>query len=205
MSVKLLSRNNPSASQLQILERMNRSTNRANRMVNDLLDFTQARIGRGLACTPKEIDAHALISETVEELTSAYPGRQVRHLKEGESLSFVDPDRLAQLVVNLVSNAMAYGDPLQAVTVSSTSTRAYLEVRVHNYGSPIQSNALERIFHPLVRGDVQESTSRSVGLGLYIVSEIAKGHGGRVHVVSEAEVGTTFVAFFPRSSSDLSV
>jgi len=72
------------------------------------------------------------------------------------------------------------------------------EVAVHNFGSPIPREDMAKIFLPLERGDKVDAGGRSVGLGLYIVSEIAKAHDGRVAVRSDKESGTQFSICVPR-------
>lgn len=65
-------------------------------------------------------------------------------------------------------------------------------------GEPVPAAVLPKLFEPMVRGTDAESANRSVGLGLYIVSEIARAHGGEVRVTSSASEGTTFIATMAR-------
>lgn len=197
MSAEILGRGEPTANQLRVLDRITRAASRANRLIADLLDFTQARLGTGLAVDPKSIDPHAAVGEAIEELAMAFPGRELRRARHGEAIGRADADRVAQLVVNLVSNAMAYGDPSLPITVTSTASAGSFSVAVHNFGAPIPEDARDVLFEPMVRGEGHGSGGRSVGLGLYIVSEIAKAHGGSVTLESNAMVGTTFTARFP--------
>jgi sigma-B regulation protein RsbU (phosphoserine phosphatase) len=100
-------------------------------------------------------------------------------------------------VGNLVSNAMSYGDANAPVTVRSQIGKSEFSVSVHNMGKPIAPGDQATLFMPLVRGVHDGSASRSVGLGLFIVNEIAKAHGGRMAVHSTAAEGTTFTATLP--------
>lgn len=198
MGALLLSRGEPTPHQLNVLGRITRAGERAQRLIADLLDFTQARLGKGIAVHPRAIDLHAIVADVIDELVQAFPGRSLQHEQEGEGPCMLDPDRLAQLVGNLVSNAMAYGDPAAQVTVRSVLNATHCRVTVHNNGAPIPPDTQAALFQPMVRGAVGGSASRSVGLGLFIVSEIAKAHGGQVVVHSTQAEGTTFVASFPR-------
>jgi sigma-B regulation protein RsbU (phosphoserine phosphatase) len=198
MGVALLGRTAASPSQERTLERMQRSTERANRLISDLLDFTQARMGKGLAVAPKRIDVHESIGAALEELTFAFPGRALKHERNGTGECVADAGRLAQAVGNLVANAMTYGRPDSAVTVTTSIQGATFSVSVHNDGDPIPPELRDRIFEPMTRGSAAPSAVRSVGLGLFIVSEIAKAHGGRAVVTSTAEAGTTFSLVLPR-------
>jgi sigma-B regulation protein RsbU (phosphoserine phosphatase) len=172
---------------------------RANRLIADLLDFTQARLGGGLRVTPREIDLHALVAEWLDELRLAWPGRAIEHRRAGEGAAFADGDRLAQIVSNLANNALTYGTPDEPVTVASAVEPDAIEIRVHNAGPPVPEELRPHIFEPLRRGEQQVRLgSRSVGLGLYIVREIARAHGGRVSLHSAEGEGTTFAVRLPR-------
>ena len=186
-----------------MLANIDRAIDRSKGLIGDLLDFTVARIGRGLAMNLAPIDLHGVVAALVAELRPTYPDRQLVHVRDGEGVCIADASRLYQLVGNLVSNAFSHGDPERPVTVSSTIDAERFALAVHNHGAPIPEAMLGRIFEPMVRGSERSSASRSVGLGLYIVSEIARAHGGRVDVTSGA-AGTTFIASFPRTPGPVS-
>lgn len=196
MGAVLLARE-ASARQLAVIGRISRAGERAQRLIADLLDFTQARLGRGIGIQPRPIALHDVVAEVVEELAQAFPGRELVHEREGEGACVADPDRVAQLVGNLVGNAMAYGSAEAPVTVRSVIGPLESRVMVHNAGTPIPPETQAALFQPLVRG-AAGSASRSVGLGLFIVGEIAKAHGGQVSVDSGEQQGTTFIATLPR-------
>ncbi len=184
----------------RVVERILSAAKRATRLTAELLDFTQARLGGGLRVTPAELDLHGLTTDTVEEIRLAWPGRRIDHRRVGTGTGAADADRIAQIITNLVNNAIAYGAPNQPITVSSIVGDDELEIRVHNYGRPIPEALQRDIFEPLRRGDEQvQRGSRSVGLGLYIVREIAVSHGGRVTAHSTADDGTTFQVCLPRA------
>ncbi|PYD83729.1 PAS domain-containing sensor histidine kinase, partial [Pseudomonas syringae pv. pisi] len=109
MAAGLLERTQLESRQERILGHIHHSTDRADRMIVDLLDFTHARVGSGIAVTLQPIDLHAVIARGVEELRQAFPERVLIHRSEGEGACTADPDRLLQLLGNLVSNAVAYG------------------------------------------------------------------------------------------------
>ena len=197
MGALLLDRTGATPDQRIVLARITRATDRAHRLITDLLDFTQARLGSGLNVERKPIDLHAMANDVLDELAQAFPGRALLHEKQGEGSCNADPHRLAQLISNLVGNAMAYGDKNKAVTVRSHFGDGALELSVHNWGEPIAEHMLGSIFEPLARGTHANNESGSVGLGLYIVEQIAKAHGGKLCVVSTAETGTTFTAHLP--------
>jgi sigma-B regulation protein RsbU (phosphoserine phosphatase) len=201
MGAHLLAQSNPSQAQQRILTRIRRSTDRAVRLIGDLLDFTQARVGNGLSVSLDMIDLHTAMAETIDELRGVYPARQLEHQRVGEGLCQADINRLEQLVGNLVSNAIAYGSSEHPVTVTSSVTEGSFSVAVHNRGTPIPTAAQAALFQPLARGSIANSAGRSIGLGLFIVSEIAKAHGGTARVKSTPEEGTTFSVVIPRRRS----
>jgi sigma-B regulation protein RsbU (phosphoserine phosphatase) len=179
------------------LSRITRATARATRLIHDLLDFTQARMGRGLALAPSDVVLHAVVSESVEELQHAFPERTLQHVMVGTGRCDADPDRLMQLVGNLVTNAITYGRHDSPITITSQVGNGACTIAVHNEGTPIDEAVIPQLFHPMTRGASSPDGSRSIGLGLYIVREIAKSHGGDVSVQSSASAGTIFTAHFP--------
>jgi len=191
--LQVLFRHNPSDGQARILSRMAQSVDRANRLVSDLLDFTVARVGSGITINRQSVNLHDLIAQIVAELALAFPGCTLLHKTIGGGACELDPDRIAQLVGNLVANAVTYGDPSRPVTVTTSASQGEAQLSVHNWGAAIPAAVVTSLFQPMVRG-THASAGRSVGLGLFIVMEIAKAHGGQVAVTSSEEAGTLFTA-----------
>ena len=198
MASALLGTGDLTVREQRFVSQISRATERANRLIADLLDFTQARLGGGLSVTLESIDLHEAVSEGLEELRLAHPSRTLLHVRSGEGPCTADANRLEQLVGNLVSNAVAYGQPDMPITVTSSVEPTSFSISVHNAGAPIAPATLATIFRPMTRGVTAGTKSRSVGLGLFIVREIAKRHGGDAFATSTAEGGTTFSARFPR-------
>jgi sigma-B regulation protein RsbU (phosphoserine phosphatase) len=199
LGAELLAESDPSE-HAQTVRRITSSAARATRLIGDLLDFTQARLGGGIRVARRPLDLHAVVAECLDEVRMAWPGRTIEHRRTGEGEGRGDPDRLAQVVTNLVNNALVYGTPTEPVTVTTVVAEASLELRVHNTGPPVPDELRPHIFEPLRRGEHQvQLGSRSVGLGLYIVHEIAAAHGGRITLRSMADDGTTFVVTVPRA------
>lgn len=195
----LLSRAQLSPAQQRVLTRISSATDRATRLIADLLDFTQAQLGKGLVVVREPIDLHAAVADAVEDLRLAYEGRKLVHETSGVGTCLADANRLAQLVGNLVSNAMTYGAPDAAVRVSSKIEENVFAIAVHNEGPAIPPEVLPLVFQPMSRASDAGRASRSVGLGLYIVSEIARAHGGSTSVASSPAAGTTFTTVIPRT------
>jgi PAS domain S-box-containing protein len=178
--------------------RIESATRRAARMIRDLLDFTETRLGGSIPVVRKPIDLREVLRASLEELEAAHPGRRIRVSHQGVPTGEWDGDRMAQVVQNLGANALKYSPGDSEVSIETNALADKVLLRVHNRGTPIASEKLSRIFEPLQRatGEVDPS-GRSVGLGLYIVKQILEAHGGSIEVSSTGE-GTTFTAQLPR-------
>ncbi len=201
MAAALLAGSELTPKQSNVLAKLTRSTERASRLIGDLLDFTQARLGSGLPVDQEVVDIHHVTAEVVDELGLAHPNRKLQHLRSGQGPCLADPARLAQLTGNLVSNAIAYGDPATNITVRSEIGADAFSLSVHNEGPSIPREVQATLFRPMTRGNHVSKNGRSVGLGLFIVNEIAKAHGGSTIVESSAEAGTVFRVVFPRRTT----
>ncbi|MCY1033829.1 ATP-binding protein [Corallococcus sp. BB11-1] len=178
------------------------SAERANRLIRDLLDVTQARLGGGLPVHRRAMDFHEATRQALEEVQVAFPERQVVLEQQGDGHGTWDGERLGQVVQNLVTNALRYGDPDAPVRVTTRAEGDDLLLEVHNRGRPIPPEMLPKLFQAMRRGQHDEDrASRSVGLGLYIVEQVVRAHGGRVVATSSAEAGTTFSVHLPRQAT----
>jgi signal transduction histidine kinase len=179
--------------------RIQASAERATRLVKDLLDFTKARLGGGIPVCPTPVDLHTLVRQVVEEVEGAYPGRKVEVRQKGEAWGEWDSDRVAQVIANLVTNALKYSPEDTPVRLVTRSESGWVSLSVWNSGAPIPSEKLSSIFEPLQRATAEVDTAgRSVGLGLYIVKRIVDAHGGAIDVRSTEAEGTLFTVRLPR-------
>ncbi|WP_156374323.1 ATP-binding protein [Pseudorhodoferax sp. Leaf274] len=199
MSAHILGMGELSPKQKAALARLGNSNNRATRLISDLLDFSRGRMGTGLQIKVESLDLHAVVAEALEDLRMAHPGRSIEHRIEGTGTCLASTDRLLQLIGNLVTNAATYGAPDRPIEVRSAIGQQTFSVAVHNEGTPIPADLVPRLFDPMSRGSQVAGYASSVGLGLFIVREIAHAHGGEVGVVSSEADGTTFLATFPRA------
>ncbi len=180
--------------------RMQSAAERGTRMIRDLLDFTQARLGGGLPINRTAIDVHVVTSSVLDEVRAAHPERELVLAHDGDGTGEWDGDRVAQAIANLISNAIHYGDPEHPVQVTSSGEAEHVRIAVHNRGPSIPEHVHATLFEPLERGANElVGTRRSIGLGLYIVREIATRHEGTIEVRSSDDDGTTFTLRLPRS------
>ena len=173
---------------------------RATRMIRDLLDFTQARQGGGIPLNRRAADLHELVHTVLDEVQATHPERTLLVEQSGDGTGAWDPDRLAQVITNLLGNAIQYSPPDAPVKVTTRGEVDAVVLEVHNAGPPIAPELLGRIFEPMERGSHTQPgrSGRSIGLGLFIVRHIVLAHGGRVSVRSLVEEGTTFTVLLPR-------
>lgn len=193
--------------QARVIERALRSAERASRIINDLLDVTSSRVTGGMAVAKRRTDLRVLLQEVVEDARVAHPGRKIEQLEVGTAQSphgEWDPDRLAQAVTNLINNAFQHGQPGTPVRVRLSFEKDEVSIAIQNRGPVVANELLPSLFDPFTQGGAarHRAVGGGLGLGLYIVDQIARAHGGRVEARSTAAEGTTFTLTLPRSSAE---
>ncbi len=172
------------------------------RQVNDLLDFTEARVGRGLTIVREPMDLHGVTQQVAEEVQMTFPSRELELEQEGDGEGSWDPQRIAQVALNLISNALKHSPPDTTVRVKTRAVGEWVEMQVSNQGRPIPPEVLPVLYEPMQRGvAAAEPLGRSVGLGLYVVKHIVDALGGTIAVTSNEHAGTAFTLRFPRASA----
>jgi signal transduction histidine kinase len=187
---------------LKTVARIQRSVDRAMRLIGDVLDFTQARLGGGLELNRAATDLAALADEAVEEIRVTMPGREIvfETTDAAQAVGEWDPGRLSQVVFNLVGNAVKFSGVGTPVVVIVRGGEHDVELAVHNDGPAIAPDLISHLFLPMRRAaGTALNAERSVGLGLYIVDHIVRLHGGSVDVSSTDQAGTTFCVQLPRT------
>jgi signal transduction histidine kinase len=176
-------------------------------LLDDLVDFNRTRLGLGVKIAPRDIDLAVVVADELDQLRGAYPNRRIELAARGDLQGLWDGGRLQQLLRNLVSNAIQYGDTNTPVRVELRGEEeGEVRLEVANCGSNIDPSVLDQIFDPLKRGSAQQHTQDAragLGLGLFIVGEIAKAHGGEVSVRFEGDEAI-FAVRLPRRPPDAS-
>jgi K+-sensing histidine kinase KdpD len=184
------------------LSRILASGERMVRMIDQLLDLTRARSGGGIQVQRADADLGDLCGEAIGELELAYPNWRIERRVVGHLGGSWDAERLLQIVSNLVCNAGQHGPGDGTVVVSLDGRRAdSVTMQVHN-GGAIPEQVLPALFDPFCGTRHRREYSRGLGLGLFIVKEIVRAHGGTVDVVSSEREGTTFTICLPRSGGE---
>lgn len=183
------------------LSRISSSGHRMMTMIEQLLDFTRARSGGGIELAPEQTDLAHLATEAVGELELSHPGVKVRSEIKGEQRGTWDPDRLLQVFSNLLANAAQHGVVEKGITLELDGTSAdQVKVEIHNAGA-IPTSLMPLLFDPFrSTSHGRTARSRGLGLGLFIIREIVRAHGGTVEVSSTEAEGTTFTIRLPRQA-----
>ena len=169
------------------------SAKRMSGLIDDVMDFARGRLGGGLSLTRDgSTSVKPTLEQVIEELRSTRAGRVIETDFVLEEPINCDPVRIAQLLSNLLGNALTHGAPDQPIRVEASARHGFFELSVSNGGEPIPAAALEHLFQPFFRGSARPN-QEGLGLGLYIASEIARAHGGVINVNSTpAETRFTF-------------
>jgi signal transduction histidine kinase len=167
------------------------SVKRMSGLIDDVMDFARGRLGSGLVLTRDgSTSVKPILDQVIEELRSTRADRAIETEFALDEPVNCDPVRIAQLLSNLLGNALTHGAPDQPIRVGASARHGFFELSVSNGGEPIPPAALERLFQPFFRGSARPN-QQGLGLGLYIASEIARAHGGVIDVTS-TPAGTRF-------------
>lgn len=193
-----------------VATRMFNSAKRMSKLINDLIDFTRTHLGPGIPIQVKQSNFVAVCEEVVNEMRTFHAERLIELHVPAKLDAVFDENRIAQVLSNLIGNAIQYGSQDVPVTINVSSVGEDIVVAVNNRGKPIGADKIGSLFDPMVRiavnaNDVDSSyTERtSLGIGLYISRQIIHAHGGTVKVTSSEVDGTTFVVTLPRLPADL--
>jgi signal transduction histidine kinase len=180
-----------------LVSRLQRSANRMTRMIDQILDFARIRSGQSFAFQFESADLRQVCQSVIDELRLGRPDQEIALSIEGRADAIFDSDRIAQVLSNLIGNAIQHGTagPI-SVTVRETTPDA-VAIEVHNFGPAIPQAAQARIFDAFNR-EATAGHRSSVGLGLFIANEIVRAHGGSIAVRSPDRDGTTFSVVLPR-------
>lgn len=167
-----------------ILSRMDKSVLRMAGLIDNLLDFARGRLGGGFTLS-RSTQAPLVpeLEQVIAELQSAWPERRIISQIALHGPVDCDRARMAQLLSNLLANALIHGDPLAPIYVEVTDKSGTFELVVRNQGKPIPDATIDQLFKPFFRAATRPSAN-GLGLGLFIVAEIARAHGGTIDVVS---------------------
>lgn len=176
------------------------SAGRMGRMIDQVLDFTRIRLGKGIPVQRREVDLLEICRMAIDELDATPNPRPVEFRWAGGCTGQWDSDRLLQMISNLVGNALTHGrapDPVSVHVDGGDPDVVVLEV--HNAGV-VPAETLPTLFEPFgINPNGRTERSHGLGLGLFIGQQIVQAHEGTIEVTSSEEAGTRFVVRLPRA------
>ena len=179
------------------LLRMNEQIDKLTLLINDLLDVSKIQAGK-VELRMNNFNLAELLQSTIEALRETAVDRNIKFEKETDIIVYGDEDRIGQVIVNFLTNAMKYSDNNKPIKVSLRLEKRKAIVAVSDFGRGIEKQYQNRIFDRFFR--VSPSAERSnpgLGMGLYISAQIIKRHNGTIWVESKKNEGSTFYFSLP--------
>ena len=184
---------------VRAVRRIAKSGERIEKLVATLVDYTRVQLGQQLPIHREHVCLDTLVEQICDEVQTAYPQRTLHCEATGDTCGEWNPQRLMQVVGNLLSNALAYSPADSPVRLACKGEQQTVSFEVHNEGAPIPTELLPHLFKPFHRGAHARSIAKEgLGLGLFIVREILAAHQATVRVTSTPNEGTTFTVELPR-------
>lgn len=199
ISAELIARSSYDARASKPAGRILSSANRMTRMIEQLLDFARVRQGRGGRLQVSSANLGDVARQVLQELGGANPQTRLEVSFSGDLAGRWDPDRLGQIVSNLVGNAIQHGTAGHPITVELDGSQATIvRLCVSNLGS-IPTEAMPTLFEPFKRPAPSRAAGRGLGLGLFIAREMVRAHGGDL-AARVADETTTLEVTLPREA-----
>ncbi|WP_288408441.1 ATP-binding protein [uncultured Herbaspirillum sp.] len=197
MAARMIEVREHSPSSSNLSKRISSSSSRMHRLIAQVLDISRLQSGMGLDIQRRPVDVCKMVNEIVNEARMAYPDNEI--ILEAEDCGEIDldGDRISQVVSNLLSNTRHHGELGKPSTLIVFRREDVLTMSVSNYGAAIPSAVRDNLFKPYKKEAMgNRRNARGLGLGLYIVSEIVSGHGGKIEVQCDNHI-ITFTVTLP--------
>lgn len=196
-----LLRKHPDPQTHSLVQHIKACGDRATQLVEDILDFARGQLGSGIPVTLDDCpNLNLMLEHVISEVQHINPERQIHSMIGPFDTIKCDSNRLAQLLSNLLANAITHGSATGPVLVTALVRDQIFTLCVVNQGKPIASDVLPHLFQPYSR-PVNDTPQAGLGLGLYIASQIALSHHGQLSVVSNEQQGTIFTFTLPLSQN----
>jgi PAS domain S-box-containing protein len=183
--------------EVSMMQKMDAQLNRLTSLINDLLDVTKINSGK-LQYNSQEFEIQPMLSELVEDLQRTSSKHKLIEVYEATGKVFADKDRIEQVVINLITNAIKYSPSGDQVIISCEQVDQEIVISIQDFGVGISKSNQFKVFEQFYRVSTEKQhTFPGVGLGLYISAEIIKRTGGRIWVESEENKGSCFYFSLP--------
>ncbi len=193
LSAQILGATSADPGSLKYIDRIRSSAERLDRMVADLMDFSRLD-ARRLELVRKPVDLAAVVRGSVERMALQAPDRPFDvEVQADTPQADVDPDRIAQVMENLLTNAIKYGSADTPIVVDIARENQDIAIAVTNEGKALAPEELPRLFERFHRtAGARQGAAKGTGLGLYISRALVEAHGGRITAESTPAGRTTF-------------
>ena len=172
--------------------------NRSNQMINDLLDANRINAGDGIPIMMTECRLDEILESILKEFNTLHGSRFIFENEAGETRGQWDAGALRRVFENIIDNAIKYGEAKTPIHVKLVKTSDWVEISVHNQGSPILLEDQKTLFDPFRRTEsALKGGQNGWGIGLTLVKGITEAHRGSVRVESRPGLGTTFFVRLP--------
>ncbi len=179
------------------LAKMDAQVNRLSNLIGDLLDVTKIQSGR-LQFHEEHFDFNHVVNEVIEEIQRTTDKHRIIKKLDKTKKLYGDPERIGQVLINLMTNAIKYSPKTDKIVVSTNVDAKSVTLCVQDFGVGIPKDKKEKVFEQFFRvSGPKQDTFPGLGLGLYISSEIIKREGGRIWVESREGKGSTFCFTLP--------
>ncbi len=186
----------------QIVQNIHNETLRLNALASSFLDLARLESGR-VQFRKTTFSVADLLYECKDVMASKAEEEKIQvrvETPDGLPVLEADRDKLKQVILNLVSNAIKYNRPNGSVNLRAESSELQMTILVQDTGLGIPDEALPHLFTKFYRVRENEGKVSGTGLGLSICKQIVNGHGGRIEVKSKVGVGTVFMVHLPKAS-----
>lgn len=190
MQLGLVKRTALSPQQIQIIDLATDASIKMTRLVETLLDSTKVKLGR-IGIFKRTIDLVPVIKNCVD-----HPERNIKFNIPDQIVGQFDPERLCQVIENLVSNAVKYGRG-SAIHIDAVVTKNSVIITITDKGIGISKKDQKRIFQNMERGVDDRFGITGMGIGLFVAQQITEAHGGTLTVHSEKNLGSSFMISLP--------
>ena len=187
----------------QIVNNIHSETLRLNALASSFLDLARLESGR-VQFRKSSFDLADLLNECKDVMFSKAEEEHIQiRIEPSDGLPNLEADRdkIKQVLLNLISNAIKYNHPNGSVILRAEAGEKELSISIQDNGIGVPEQDLPRLFEKFFRVREHESKASGTGLGLSICKQIVQGHGGRIEVKSKLGSGTTFSIRLPRSSN----